>query len=310
MPDVDTRSAQSDCTAISRAIGEPLLPSAPSMRGPLLLVEDPGPWAYDAIGRSRWVPDRLWPAAWEEHGVRICLVRRPGRTRGTGGRAFAVWPGGADGPPTWIESFRLQSADDLLDLDLSALATGRPPDRGELLDHPLVLVCAHGKVDRCCARFGRPVVAALHAAHPDITWETTHVGGCRLAANLVVLPDLAFYGRLTPEWAVEAVDRHLAGEVVLEHLRGVAGPGHAVQFAVAVARARDGALGHGDVTVLDAGSPEGRRRRVVVATPRNRHAVTVEEQGLATTAQGCGHDTLHTWTRHVVVDHHLTPGGR
>jgi hypothetical protein len=73
-------------------------------------------------------------------------------------------------------------------------ATRVAPSFGEPAAEPLYLVCAHGRRDVCCARFGGPLARALSAAHPLQVWETTHVGGHRYAANLVILPHGLYYG--------------------------------------------------------------------------------------------------------------------
>ena len=57
------------------------------------------------------------------------------------------------------------------------------------LGHPLLLVCTHGKHDRCCARHGRPLYDALaEQADDGWVWQSPHVGGDRFAGNVVVLP--------------------------------------------------------------------------------------------------------------------------
>ena len=75
----------------------------------------------------------------------------------------------------------------------------------------LILVCAHGVHDACCAIRGRPVAAALAEHFPGQVWECSHVGGDRFAPNVVLLPDGFYYGNLDPESAVRAVRQHLAG---------------------------------------------------------------------------------------------------
>jgi hypothetical protein len=302
---VDALDGSADCTAIMAAIDAPLLPSAPPTRFPLLLVEDPGPWSRDAIADSARVPDGLWPRAWQDHGVRIMLIRRVGRRREDGRRVLVVHPGPDD---PWIEQRTLTRDDELLELDLDAIAAGRRPGLGQPVDGPVLLACTHGKVDRCCARYGRSVATALAAAYPEATWESTHVGGCRYAANLLVAPELTYYGRLTPASAVEVVDRHLRGHATTRHLRGHAGLPHPAQRALTAVREAEGLDGLDDVRVVATELDPGEERRAVVtlAAPSGRHQVTVEERDLATTAYGCGSDERHTWTEHVVV-RHVTP---
>ena len=118
----------------------------------------------------------------------------------------------------------------LLDVDLGALRTdgtlGWPEAPG-----PVLAVCTHGRHDACCAESGRPVAAALAAAHPEETWEVSHIGGDRFAGNLLVLPHGLYYGRLDQVAALTVAGAHLAGQVDLDHLRGRSGWAMPVQHA-------------------------------------------------------------------------------
>lgn len=68
----------------------------------------------------------------------------------------------------------------------------------------LVLCCTHGRHDRCCAKFGfaayKALVAAAERRWRDrfSVWEVTHLGGCRLAASVMLFPEMRKYGRLAP----------------------------------------------------------------------------------------------------------------
>jgi hypothetical protein len=88
------------------------------------------------------------------------------------------------------------------------------------VDGPLFGVCTHGRHDACCAERGRPVAAALTASHPAETWEISHMGGDRFAANMVVLPEGLYYGRLDPGTASQVAELHEQGRVDLTRLRG------------------------------------------------------------------------------------------
>ena len=77
----------------------------------------------------------------------------------------------------------------ILDLDLSG--PGRNHAMARLA--PLVLVCTHGRRDRCCAVKGRPLVNELEKLYPfnrgsDVVWETSHIKGHRFAATLLLMP--------------------------------------------------------------------------------------------------------------------------
>jgi hypothetical protein len=110
-------------------------------------------------------------------------------------------------------------------------------DRGTLSHEPVYLVCTHGRHDACCAVRGRPIAAALAGAYPDRTWECSHIGGDRFAANVVVLPHGLFYGHVPVTRAVELAKRYDEGNVVPDLLRGSGAFAPAVQAAQHFARA-------------------------------------------------------------------------
>ncbi len=217
------------CAAASLARDEPVVGTASTVRA-FLLVENDGPWGLDALRDARMpepVRDGLRSRA-AAAGVRVLLVRRHRRARSAPGlRVFAAW---ADAHEPWLESATLAEPEVLLDLDLAALGRGRSP--GLLrTDEPVFAVCTHGRHDACCATFGRPTAAALARSHPDHAWEVSHVGGDRFAANVLVLPEGLYYGRVTPEAAPDLARRHLEGHLDLDRLRGRSGFGFAVQAA-------------------------------------------------------------------------------
>lgn len=64
----------------------------------------------------------------------------------------------------------------------------------------LYAICTDGKKDVCCAKFGIPIAQAfLKVCKRDqfsVTFETSHIGGCRFAATAVCFPSGNSYGRI------------------------------------------------------------------------------------------------------------------
>jgi hypothetical protein len=230
------------CSTAARERDDPLVGTAPPARR-WLLIEHPGPWRRDALsgaGFDQVTRERLMSAA-ARNEARILLIRRHGRVQTRAERAWAVLR--YDGGPTWgtwAEPAHLVTAIDALDAKPDGI-TGRASQ--------LLLVCAHGIHDVCCAVRGRPVAAALAAEWPDVTWECSHVGGDRFAPNLLVLPDGTYYGNLDPVTAVQAVRDHYAGRVSTGFFRGTALALPPAQVAIAAAYARLGPAGARDVEV-------------------------------------------------------------
>lgn len=201
----------------------PSAASAPVASKAWLLIEHDGPWAASAIETP--VPGDLGKlaVAADEAGIRVQLIRRPtreGRAAGAAAgekspRVFAAWTAG---PDPWLADL---TGIDAGDLDCAALAAGARPAAGVPAGH-LYLVCTHGRRDRCCARLGGPLARALDADH-DV-WETTHLGGHKFAANLVLLPHGRYYGPCdlaTARNAIAAYERD--GAAVPDRYRGRAG---------------------------------------------------------------------------------------
>ena len=120
--------------------------------------------------------------------------------------------------------------EELTALDLDAVSRGEAPDWTRL-DSPLFGVCTHGRHDACCAERGRPVASALTSTHPAETWEVSHIGGDRFAANMVVLPEGLYYGRMDPGSASDVAWGHEQGRLDLGRLRGRASYPMHVQYA-------------------------------------------------------------------------------
>jgi hypothetical protein len=217
------------CAAASLLRDEPVAGTASTVRA-FLLLEHAGPWGENALRDAR-LPDGLGDELAGRAAtarVRVLLVRRPGRqARSDGLRVFAAYAHHAE---PWLETTVLGDVHEVHGLDVEALGAGRSPGLTPHLD-PLFAVCTHGRHDTCCAERGRPVAAALATRHPEQTWEVSHIGGDRFAANALVLPHGLYYGRLDPDSVSDVAAAQLAGQVSLDHLRGRSGLGMPLQYA-------------------------------------------------------------------------------
>ena len=238
------------CAVAAAERADPMRGTAPPTRR-WLLLEHPGPWRIDALAGAGLDPSvlaRLSSAA-ASTGTRILLIRRPGRTTRPDRRQWLLsGPGVGTVGGSWAADDDLLAAADAL--DATAPPTAASTD-------PLLLVCAHGVHDACCAIRGRPVAAALDQRWPGQVWECSHVGGDRFAPNVVVLPDGFYYGGLDGAGAVDTVAAHLAGQVRTAQLRGMARFPPPQQAAVIAALERYGPLG-ADAVAVTASRHEGR----------------------------------------------------
>jgi hypothetical protein len=246
------------CSVAAEAAGDAREGTAPPADR-WFLVEHPGPWGRIAFAQSG-LPASVVGAldAWgRAQRGRVLLVRRPGRRpRGPGPRRwFRVdsRPGHESVRTGWFSA----------EHDIAAALD----DPGVPWTGPLRLVCAHGRHDTCCAMRGRPIAAALAGADPDATWECSHLGGCRFAPALVLLPHGLVFGGVPVGDAVAVAKEHAAGRVDPRYLRGRSALPPAAQAAQHHARLATGATGVDDLRVTAIESPAPDRWRVAFTAP-------------------------------------------
>ncbi|MBL3556341.1 MULTISPECIES: sucrase ferredoxin [Marinobacter] len=99
------------------------------------------------------------------------------------------------------------------------------PWSGRQMTRPLVLCCTHGRKDKCCAKFGYTTYQELASTVanrklPFEVWESSHLGGCRLAASVMVFPAMRKYGRVAPEQVLPLLQQEANGMPYLPCYRG------------------------------------------------------------------------------------------
>lgn len=227
------------CSLASQEVGEQLFGSA-TRTDVWLALEYSGAWhdkAFEQSALPQPVKDHLAAQAAAIPNARIQLIRRQGEAS-AGGYAFYVAVAREVAP--LLYAFRLPSYEDLLTLDIAAVAAADPAYASHVSAEKLYLVCSNGERDACCGRFGAVTFAAMAQIDGDAVWRTTHVGGHRFAPNVVVLPHGIFYGRVAAEDAQRVLDDYRGGRITLDRLRGRACYPAEAQVAEYFLRAENG----------------------------------------------------------------------
>ena len=192
--------------------GERPAGSAPSWKR-CLVFELPRPWQSD-------VPDTPhFPAAVRDAAARAQDAGRDVRVQcvspdpeySADGHTAVMLFSRPDGPFTAFEREEyLVPTEGLGDLaaallvdrkDLGSFARWRRETNG-VRD---MLVCTHGSRDKCCASMGFPVYEELRQRQAPMlggrmrVWQVSHLGGHRLAPNLIDMPSGRNWVRLRPE---------------------------------------------------------------------------------------------------------------
>jgi hypothetical protein len=200
----------------------------------------------------------------------VLLIRKPDRRpEHHDGRVLCF---GVDTGDAWLGSTTLDRIEDALRLD--------PRDRSTFAFDPeglpVFVVCTHGRRDPCCAEQGRPVAERLRAEYLDVTWESTHVGGDRFAANLVAFPHGLAFGRVEPDEAPEIVRGYAEGRIArLPRYRGRSSHPRHVQAAERSLREQL-SLDRIDALRLRSHERHGDAADVTFSTPRGEVHVALE----------------------------------
>lgn len=213
------------CAQWSRAQGVDLVGTAGSYAG-YVLVEWPLPWPRDAGEIEELGPLRHTVAGQgyrlqlvvpsSEADCRVALYQRP------------------DGPFRAFDGRELRVP--LRHRELSATADAFARAAGELLaggGDPVagcdVLVCTHGRRDRCCGSLGMELWQQVRACGPDLAGarvlRTSHTGGHRFAATCIVLPAGTLWGFLDADALRRIVRRVGPLDDLIERYRGCSGIG-------------------------------------------------------------------------------------
>lgn len=233
----------------------PSAASAPEKSKAWLLLEHPGPWPAEPTEANLPPPLDVLVADADALGIRVQLIRSPGRRAARQPDSpVTVFAGWTADPAPWLRrglvrpapasparttpaappspaAFGAVADDGLGALDLAAVASGRQPPFGSTVTEPVYLVCTHARRNACCGRFGLPLATALAQKYPGQVWESSHVGGHKYAANLVLLPHGHYYGPVQVDSAVAAIEAYRDGGVLADRYRGRAGQPRDEQLA-------------------------------------------------------------------------------
>jgi hypothetical protein len=237
------------CADISGSAREDLAATA-SRVDRWVLVEYRGLWDRDVLGGSLLsspLKQHLREQLAQLGHSRLLFVKRPERRSD---KRRMLYVGSCRPGEERLYALEFDHHDDLVGFDFAgALLGGGTP--GVPLEHPLFVVCTHGKRDRCCAKYGRPLYDMLkQKVDPAWVWQSTHVGGDRFAGNLVVLPEGLYFGRVGDENFEPILDEYFDGRIDLEHYRGRSAYTCAVQAAERAVREETGLSGIHDVELV------------------------------------------------------------
>lgn len=200
------------CTDLCRDRGEPLDGLGDAPERILMLAWPRGMWRvprWESVGMSRALASALHEAALS--GLHVALVDK------------VEAPGSLATLHALPENVRADFSDeaDLIGA-VRAYADGTI-FKGRSDPRTTILCCTDSRRDPCCARYGFATYKAL-VAHADPgrfhVVQATHIGGCRFAASLLVMPQRHRYGRLTADLVTDFLATLARNELFLPCYKG------------------------------------------------------------------------------------------
>lgn len=258
------------CADSSESRDEPIYGTA-SVVTRWLFLEQPGAWGHDALAASR-LPEAVAQelrGRCRAAGIRMVLIRRGVRFSGEQRQCYVAR---TDERMPYLAHLALDSAADLLDVDLTPLTEGRPVTGATERTQPLFLVCTHGRHDACCSIRGNQVSRTACATSGADAWECSHIGGDRFAANVVCFPHGVYYGRVGSHDVVGLMESYGRGSISLDHYRGRCCYGFAVQAAEYFVRRETGLVRVDDLWLAGPPSAAGRELSATFAMRDQRLA--------------------------------------
>jgi len=216
-------SGRQFCRDLCLERGEPLEGTGDAPRRILMLAWPRGKWRtprWESVDMSPALTAALHAAS--QAGLHVALVDRVGET-GSLPQLQAL-------PESVAADFDSEDAlvAAILNYVEGTVFAGRRDPR------TTILCCTDSRRDACCARYGFSTYKALVAvADPDLfnIVQATHLGGCRFAASLVVMPQRQRYGRMTAGLAPAFLAALQRDEIFLPSYKGATDQPEAYQIA-------------------------------------------------------------------------------
>jgi len=286
-----TRNPRSGTAVLcSDATREPL-PGTAKTGNLILALEYPYAWGRDildgdALGAELAGQIKRWL---KQNRAQLQFIRRPGRAGQQDRGSVALYIADAAAETPTLERMELPGPEQLMQVDLST--PGHTPG-AHRVEHPLLLVCTHGKRDICCAVKGRPLASRLHADYPEIVWESSHTKGHRFAPSMILLPWNYSFGSLDAVSAKNMVATINDGHLPTAGNRGRGifdSRGQVAELAVARLLAEAGdPVAPGELTVSDGSSATDSDLCRTVSRGDIHWVVTVESQRAWPVVSSCG----------------------
>ena len=200
-------SSSKFCSLMTRQTGEPLAGTAPFAKHFVLITWPKKYWQYEALDSKGGFPEGLkeWMKTQSEISGKISI--RLVSSKGMNNESADIYI-----YPDKIHYSNVLPEEILGVLMSHFLNECNSVNSVKKIEKDHILVCTHGRHDKCCAKFGREIAENLRNHLEDQkdsveVFDSSHLGGHRFAPTMIDFPSGRSYGQLTieeiPDYAIE-----------------------------------------------------------------------------------------------------------
>ncbi len=208
------------CSLLTRQSGEPLAGTAPFAKHFVFITWPKKYWQYEALDSKGGFPEGLkeWMKAQSEISGKVSIRLVSRKELSNESADLFIYP-----EKIHYSNILPEEITDVLKSHF--LHESNSVNTTDKIEKDHILVCTHGRHDKCCAKFGQELADNLrnHLKDQQDTIEvldSSHLGGHRFAPTMIDFPAGRAYGQLTPEEIPDYLESRKQGMVYAPAYRG------------------------------------------------------------------------------------------
>ena len=208
------------CSLMTRQTGEPLAGTAPFAKHFVFITWPKKYWQYDALDSKGGFPEGLkeWMKAQSEITGKVSIRLLSQKELSNESADIYIYPEKIHYSNILPEEISRVLMSHFLN-ECNSENTAKNIEK----DH--ILVCTHGRHDKCCAKFGQELADNLRNHLKDQqdnieVFDSSHLGGHRFAPTMIDFPSGRAYGQLTTEEIPDYFESRKQGMVYAQAYRG------------------------------------------------------------------------------------------
>jgi len=208
------------CSLITLETGEPLAGTAPFAKHFILITWPKKYWQYEALDSKGGFPEGLkeWMKVQSEIIGKVSIRLVSHKELSNESADIYIYP-----EKIYYSNILPEEIYGVLKSHFQNECNSEYTAKNIEKDH--ILVCTHGRHDKCCAKFGQELADNLRIhfrdQHDNIeVFDSSHLGGHRFAPTMIDFPSGSAYGHLKTEEITDYFETRKLGMVYAQAYRG------------------------------------------------------------------------------------------